>query len=326
MEETNVGQDVVENDADDTGNSEAIEGEYELTEDESVEGEEGVLTDEQLDSAKEEVKNTIKKFNLKVDGKDLEKEIDMANETELIKILQMAEMSQKRAQETADLRKKDAHRENQMNAFMESLQKDPEMIMRQMGIDPAKFAEDLLNREVEKMQLSPEERRVQELEAELNTIKAQKEEERVKLEEQKANALRDQYAADFERDIISALDEGQLPNSPHIINKMVDMMSVAIQNKIDVSFADLIPMIKEERSSDIKSQIQGMSADDLIQLLSGQVLNDIIVKKTPVKKKVVPPTAASIKDTGSSKEKSNSGSVTRNKSAEDFFRNLKFDN
>ena len=61
---------------------------------------------------KQEVKAQIKKLKIKVDGKELERELDLSNEAELIKMLQMSEMSGKRAQEAAELRKNSQIRES----------------------------------------------------------------------------------------------------------------------------------------------------------------------------------------------------------------------
>lgn len=271
---------------------------------------------------KQEVKSQLKKLKIKVDGKELEKELDLANEAELIKILQMSEMSNKRAQEAAELRKKDNHRENELKNFLELLEKQPELVLSKMGKNPAELAEKWLQAEVEKMQMDPKERRIQELEAEMKRVQEEKAQVKKAQEEAQARAVREKYAADYEKELSKAITDGNLPNEPHIIAKLTDYMALAIKEGVDLSFSDLIPLVQNNQKNTIKNALKGMKADDLIQLLSEQTINDLIIKKTPKKeKKVAPPTAQAIKDAGEPKD-DNTGPRLRNQSASDFFRNL----
>jgi len=276
----------------------------------------------ELDEAKQEVKNQIKKLNIKVDGKTLEREIDLANESELIKIVQMAEMANKRAKEASDLRKNEVKREQELNHFLNSIKSNPEQILSQLGINPTEFAQSVLEKEIKKMELTDEERKILELEEELNLIKekeAKEKEERVKMEQE---SLKNKYAADYERDILNAIEKNKLPKSPYMIEKMGNMMLVALDNNIDLSFDDLVPLIKEQQTMEFKEQIQGMSTDDLLSMLSEQSVKEILLKKMPKEeKKKAPPSPDSIKDTGS-KKKEDTGIIMRDQSASDFFRNL----
>lgn len=287
----------------------------------SVDGEAPEATDAEVEAVVEQ----IKQLKLKVDGLEIIEDLPFAVTPEqaeyLKKELQMSKMSQKRAQEAADLRKSQAQRDQELNQFLATLKNDPELILRQMGIDTAEFAEAILNKEVEKMALTDEERKIQELETQLRAIKEKEEASEKVHKEAQAQALRDKYAADYEKELMSAMEAGKLHNSPHTINKLVDYMSVAMAQGIDLSFSDLIPMIQEERQAEIRGQVQGMSAEELLSLLSEKTVNDIVLKKMPKEKKSAPPTAQSIKDTATPKEK-DTGVKLRTGSAKDFFRNL----
>jgi hypothetical protein len=272
-----------------------------------------------------EVIQKIKQLKLKVDGveliEDLPFEVTPEQAEYLKKELQMSKMSQKRAQEAADLRKSSSKREQELNQFLELLKDKPELILQQMGKDPVALAEQWLQAEVEKMQMDPKDKRIMELEAEMKRVQEMESTAKKAKEEAQAKSLRDKYAADYEKDLMEAMQIGQLPNSPHLINKMVDYMAVAMKAGVDVSFKDLIPLVQEERKIELKPFIEGLSVDELLSLLSEAKVNDLIIKKTP-KKKVAPPTAQNVtKDTSSTKI--DEGKVNlRNKSAKDFFHKL----
>ena len=271
---------------------------------------------------KQEVRDQIKKLKIKVDGKELEKELNFANEEELIKMLQMAEMSGKRAQEAAELRKKSQARESELNNFLELLKEKPELILKEMGRDPVKFAEELLAAEVEKMQMDPKERRIKELEAEMKKIAEKESAAKKAHEEAQAKMVRDKYAADFENQLMGAMKSGSLPNNPELISRMTNYMSQAIQQGIDVSFEDLIPLVKSSHRELVKSTLKDFSAQELLELMSEAQINDVILKKTPPKKPKAPPTAQSVaKDTAAGKQDDTKLKL-RDKSAGNFFHEL----
>lgn len=277
---------------------------------------------EAKEELKQEVKAQIKKLKIKVDGKELDKELDLANEAELIKMLQMAEMSGKRAQEAAELRKSEAQRNKELDSFLNTLKTNPEFILAQLGVDPAKFAESVLEKEVQKMQLTPEQRKIQDLENELKAIKDKEENAKKEAEALRAQTLRDKYAADYQNQLLSALDKGRIPNDPHTISKLADYMSIAVKNGIDLSFDELIPLYKEQQKSIIKQEISGLPVEEILSLLSDQMVQDIVVKKMPKEKKVAPPTAQSVKETATQGDKDGVVVRKRTESAADFFRNL----
>jgi len=275
------------------------------------------------EEAKEEVKDTLKRLNIKVDGQEIEKVIDVANEAELIKILQMAEMSGKRAQKASELEKKDSLREAQLDDFFTKLKSDPGAILEQLGIDTKTLSESILQKEVEMMELTPAERELMEAKEKLTQLEEEKTTAENARKDAERSALEDKYAADLQRDLDAAMKEYQLPNDAYIVDKMVSMMTTAMQNGIDVSFADLAPIVQEHRNADVRSSVKGMSAEQILEIISEDAIRDIVLKKSPkAEAKKAPPTANSIKEGGEVKEET-PYSKKRTKSASEFFRNLR---
>lgn len=281
-----------------------------------VEPEVPQLNEAELDQAKEEVKSMVKNLNIKVDGKSIEKSIDLANEAELIKIVQMAEMANKRAQEAADLRKAKMQQDASINDFLGELSKNPSKILKELGLDVNKFAEEVMAGEIEKLQLSPEQRELQELKAQLEEIKNKEEKYKKENESREAEALRLKYETEMERDLLSTIDEFKLPQS--MIPRLVGLVSLAHQNGIDLSFKDVAPMAVQEYKDSIRSMVNGIDEDELFQILSEERRKNIVAKAIPKKPVAPPPVVSDIRESGHKAPVS----VDRTKSARDFFKDL----
>ena len=104
---------------------EASEGEESSEEDQEASSkEEKPAKPSKKEQKKQEAR--IKKLKLKVDGQELEEELNLDDDEALIRQLQMAKMGQKRAKEKADL-------EKQLGMFFNELQKNPLGVLAQIG-------------------------------------------------------------------------------------------------------------------------------------------------------------------------------------------------
>jgi len=267
-----------------------------------------------------------KKFNIKVDGKQLDKEIDLGNEAEVIKILQMAEMAQSRAKEAADLRKTDLQKTQEMEQFLAALKNDPRSVLEYMGHNVPELADKILQEEIKKMQMSPEEKERQAMKEELQKLKEEKDQFEKSAKEKEAQALRAKYAAEYEKDLVTALDSASLPKNPEVVTRMTNMMKIALANKIDISFSDLIPIVKEEMNKDLKALLASLKSEEVEQILGEEMLKGINSRRRKAqeaaKAKEAPPIAQQIKDATPAKVQEK---VEEKKkiNARDFFKSLK---
>lgn len=263
----------------------------------------------------------IRTLSLKVDGEEITEELpfDVTPEQAeyLTKQLQLAKMSNKRAQEAADLRKTDIQRNQDIQDFMEYIKTNPSEALSKLGIDVKDFSEKELEKEVEKMQMTDEEREIAELRSELESRKRAEDEAKSTAEEREQEVLRDKYAAEFEKDLLGALDSSQMPNNPEIVQRMNQYMRVALQNGIDLSFQDIIPLVSESINTELERLVSSTPTDKLIKMLGEENVKKIAGSR---RKKVAPPTANSVSDTaaGKSSEKKDKKKVRM----DDFFRNL----
>jgi hypothetical protein len=291
---------------------------------EEVQPEASAIPEPVKEAVKEEIKSTMKTLKIKVDGKEIDKMIDVANDAELIKMIQMAEMAQKRAQEAADLRKSSSVQQQQVNAFLEALKNTPEAVLADLGINVDDFAEKHLSKKVEELQMSPEQKRIQALEQELKAIQAEKDKAKKEAEEKETESLKNKYAADFEKDLMEALQGGKLPDNAIVRNQMVGMMRTAFENGIDMSFKELIPLVQDNYGQQLRNHVQGLTADDLVQLLNDESKKALAVKLMPAPKPVVkkaPPVLSEIDGIGNA-PKDESQKSSKKVSSREFFKNL----
>lgn len=314
-----------EQEVSDVGNApevaEAIAADPEAAEAIAEAVESGEITEEQA-------VEMIKQLTIKVDGKEIVRDLPFEvdpNNKEMLEYLQkeaqLAEVAQKRMQEAAEAKKNSKHLESEMEQFLSSLRDKQhlEKVLAELGHDPAQLAEDILTREMEKMQLSPEQRELEELRQKFEQIEAEKVAAEEARQQAEMERMKNEYAVNFEKDLMGAMDVGGLPNDPYIINEMANMMQVAIQSGLDVSFSDLVPLVQEKESSRVRNALSGLSADQLLEILAEKQVNDLILKKTPAEKKEAPPVAESIKESGEPKKKQNAVKK-RTESADDYFR------
>lgn len=268
---------------------------------ETSEAEEALVeaTAEAPAAVKEEKKAANKrKLKLKVDGQELEEEFDLDNEEELIKQFQLAKVAQKRMQEHSTLKK-------QVEELAKVLKTSPEKVMKELGMDPEEWAINLLNKKIEDEAKSPEQKEREKLQQELEELRSKQKEEDESRKKQEFERLQREYEEKYQNDIMSALDTGGLPKTPYAVKKFAEMLSIALDNNLDISAKELVPIVKKELEEDIR-QVLASSPDDAIEQLLGKERISSMRKKhvAAVKKQVA--STSDIKATGSqpaSKEK-----------------------
>ena len=244
---------------------------------------------------KKEAKRMLKSLKIKVDGSELEENLpfEIPDDPKAIEYmkrqLQMAKVGSKRAQEAAELR-------NYMNEAFSNLKNNPKLIS-ELGVDLKEFAASIINEEIERSQLSPEELRIRELEETLAAMKEEKEREAKEIQEREFERLREQEFERYDSMISQAIEKSDLPKSPYVIKKMADYMLLGLQNGLDVAPTDVISLVRDEIHNDIKEMFGAMPDEVLEQLIDKQTY-DRMRKRNLSKSKEAPPVPLSkaIKD------------------------------
>jgi hypothetical protein len=270
---------------------------------ESDEGQEGDAPEVAKEVKK--LEKQLKKFKLKVDGEEFEDEIDLNDEEELKKRLQLAKVSQKRMQETATERKRRMEFEKSAEDFLTLLKTNPRAILSdpQIGIDLKKLATEILDEEIEQSKKSPEQRKIEELQKELeNRMKKEKDEdERRKTDEMKR--LEEEAFNRIDTGITEAIKEFGLPKKPYVLAKFADALMLAHKHDIDLDPKDVAPLIKRQIIEDIQ-ELMGAAPDEVIEDLLGKDVMGRMRKRNLAKARAQVPSVSGIKPTVDSASKS----------------------
>lgn len=263
--------------------------------------------------AEKELEKRIKKLKLKVDGREIEEEIDLDDDERLIRELQMAKMGQKRAQEKAEL-------EKELQAFFKAMKDDPFAILaNELQMNPEEIIEQYINKQLEQAKKSPEQLEKERLEAELRSIREEREREKQEAQQRELERLQQQ---EFERyDILmeQALTKSSLPKTPYAVKRIADYMLVDLEAGYDVTPEDVIPLVEQELNSDLKELFSALPEEQIEALLGEQVLNKLrkrrVAKAQQAQKAVAKP---SVVETGVKKD--NSPKEKEKISYKDFFK------
>ena len=216
----------------------------------------------------EEVQKRIKKLKLKDDGKDIEESLDMDNDEELIRHLQMSKMGQKRAQEKADL-------EKQVRAFFTAFEADPFAAMAELGKDPNKVIDDYINQQMENAKKSPDQIAREKLEKELQKLKSDRDREKEESNAKELERLQNQAFQQYDMQMEQALGKSSLPKTAYNVKRIADYMLVALEAGKDVTPEDVIPLVQEEMNGDLKEMFASLPEEQIEALLGEQVLNKL---------------------------------------------------
>lgn len=268
-------------------------------------------------ASEQEVKNMIKEFQLKVGGKTYTKKLDLSNEEEIQRELQMAMAGRQAMQQKAEL-------EKIYEQEIRRLQNNPWEVLEELGFNPYELSESKLREFVEEQQKSPELIEKERIERELIRARQEADQLRRRQEEMEFAKLQEQAAAELEYEIQEALDaHTTLPKSPKTVMRIADALLWANDNGFpDARVSDVLPMVED----DIKREMQeffNMLPEDMFEAYINQQ-NLERYRKSRIPKKAAPNNIKNIKPTADSVKKQPSEEEKAKKmSAKDFFRNLK---
>lgn len=285
----------------------------------AAEGEAAEAQAAQSAAAKKEAAR-IRKLKLKVDGQELEEELpfEIDDNPEAVEYmtrqLQMSKAAQKRMGEHAQLQK-------EVKYFLEELRKNPRKILADpsIGIDVKQLAAQIIEEEIANSQKSPEQLEKERLESELKALQEEREQEREELRQKEFERLQEIEYERYDNLMSKALETSDLPKSPYVVKKMADYMLLGLNEGIDVSPEDVLPLVREEIQNDLREMFAIMP-DEVIEKIVGKDVFSRVRKKNVAKAKSAPtPVKSAIKDTGSSSKSAASGNSAEKKSFRDFF-------
>lgn len=279
---------------------------------ESQENQEVEATPEEKSVEQKKIEKKLKKLKLKVDGEEFEEEFDPNDDAYLTRQFQLAKASQKRMSQYADL-------EKELIDFMQELKTNPKKALTKdfIGLDLKKLATEIIDEEIERAQKSPEQLEKEKLQAELQAIKEEREREKQEAQAAELERRREQEAERYDILMEKALNESNLPKTPYTVKKMAELMLIGLENGIDLTPTELVPLVREEMEADIKQMFAVMPEDVIEQFIGKDVFNRVR-KKNLAKAKAAP--AAPLKTVKEvSKEAQKKEQAVVKKTFKDFF-------
>jgi len=242
---------------------------------------------------KEVAKKTLKKLKIKFNGKEIEEDLpfeipdDEASVEYMKKQLQMSKMASSKSSEKAQL-------EKELQAFFQELKKNPRKVLADpnIGVDLKKMVAEMIEEEISNSQKTPEQIEREKLETELRTLKEEREAAKEEQRQKELAHLQEVEMQRYDNMMTDALAKHQdLPKSPYIVKKMADYMLLGLQNGVELTAEDVIPLVREEMQDDLK-QMFAVMPEDVIESIVGKETINKIRKKNIAKAKAVPPAPA----------------------------------
>lgn len=246
-------------------------------------------------ASEKEIKQMIKEFELKVNGKTIKHKLDLSDEEAVRKELQKAYAFNEVSQEYATVRK-------QLNAKIAEWKNDPTQALKDLGIDDLDFAEKRINREVEDLKKDPQQKAFEEAQRKIQEYEAK---ERAATE--RAEALErekeDQEAyASLKQEIQDALSDHPYIKPTELTERRVaDMMAHYSAKFPDITAAQVIPMVENEMKAEFNDLLEALPEEYIekfigkngIDKLTKKFTKPAILAKKPAQK--APITASQVK-------------------------------
>lgn len=249
----------------------------------------------QTAAEKAEIKR-LNKLKLKVHGEEIEEELPFEIEEDpevveyLTKNLQLGKAAQRAMQEKATY-------EQQVKQFFQGMKSNTREYLMQMGIDPKEFAAAVIEEEIKKAQLTPEQLKEMELQEELRKEREARQKEREEYEQRELSRLQQVEYERIDNQMTEALETSDLPKTPYVVRKMAEYMLIGSRNGIDLTAKDVLPLVREELMSDLKSIINSLGEDAAEDFIGKEVISRMRKKNVAKAKAMTPATAkAAIKE------------------------------
>jgi hypothetical protein len=210
-----------------------------------------------------EVKNMKKKYQLKVNNKMRDIELDLGNDEEVQKYLQKAMGADERFQEAATVRK-------QMEQLINELKTNPMAILKHkaLGLDVRKLAEQVMNEEIEELSLTEEQKKIRQLEASLKEREDRDKTREEELQQARREQLEQAAADELDKGISDALNASNLPKSPYVVKRVTDAMITAIElGYKNVTVDQVMPFVEEQMMGELQRLFEEAPEDTADKLL-----------------------------------------------------------
>jgi hypothetical protein len=272
--------------------------------------------------AKKEEQKRIKQLKLKVYGQDVTEDLpfEIDDNPEVVeyltKQLQMSKAAQRAMQEKGSF-------EKQVQSFVENLKGNTEAVLAQMGINPTEFAAKVLQAEIDKSKLSPEQRELQEYKEKAKKLEEEAKRKQIEFQEKEFQRNQQLEYTRIENEMIQTLDKSDLPHSPFITKRIAEYMYQGLQQGANLSPEDVLPLVREDYIKELQDTFKHMSEDKVEAFIGKELFNKVRKKNVAKAKSATPATVkAAMKEVAAASGKAKEAQTVEPKkiNARDFFK------
>lgn len=256
-----------------------------------------------------------KRMKFKINGKDVEREIDFGDENAIQELLQKGFASDERFQSASAM-------EKQMRQYAQMIQANPIEALRAAGHDPDKLTEEYMKRRVEELSKSPEQLKLEQLQRDLESernARQQMENEKLTAEQQRVES---EYSRQLDDEITTGLSSSELPKSPYVVKRIAEYLMQGINSgNEDITVADVLPIVEKNIKEEIRQMFEAMPEDVIERTLGTNVSKKL--RNNRVKKAKAAPANTEVQATGRSETNKAKAEEepTKKQKAKDFFGN-----
>lgn len=206
-----------------------------------------------------------RKFKVKVDKEELE-----VDEDELIAGYQSRRASQKAWQGAAEQKR-------QIVALFEGIKRDPIPNLKKLlehpsvGHDLRKIATDLLTQELERENLTPEQRELSDARKELAQVRAEREERERAQQESETAELRRENAERIQTEILEALKPSGLPFNRHSVKRVTYYLKEGLKRGYRLSAEDVLPLVRKDYEEEQRALFSSLDGEALEKMLTPEI-------------------------------------------------------
>lgn len=210
-------------------------------------------------------KEAMRKFKVKVEGKDLE-----VDEKELLRGYSHQRVANKALQEGKALRK-------QAEEFVAMLKDEAKLkdVLQKLGHDPRKLSEKILAQHLEDELMDPRDRELRDTKAKLAQIEEMDKRQKEAIEAKRLEHVKQRFMKEYETDFISALDKTGLPPTKPMVAEMAKYISRSAKIGFKMSAMEAAQLVKEDVQNLTQRLVGDSDGDTLIKLLGDNVANKI---------------------------------------------------
>jgi len=211
-----------------------------------------------------------------------------------------------------------------MKDFAKLLQDDPIAALQAAGHDPDKVSESYMQKRIDDMKKSPEQRELEDLRAKVEEERKARED----LEAEKVTAeqarVQEEYSRHLDKEIDASLDSSDLPKSPYVVKRIAENLMIAIeQGNEDVTVQDILPLVEKQIKGEIRQMFEAMPEDIVEKVLGNDVSTKLRKRRLSKAKKA--PATSKVAATGQSELKASKAKAAEDKKqvkAKDFWGNF----